>query len=105
MRNNTLKQIKADWSTSRFFFGKNKVIAKALGMNVEEEYKQNIHHLANALHGNQMGLLFSNEEPSVFLKYFSEKIEIDYARSGCIATSTFTLPQGKGSYTYFFISL
>jgi mRNA turnover protein 4 len=43
----------------RFFFGKNKVMAIALGRNPEEEYRAGLHKISRKLHG-QMGLLFTN---------------------------------------------
>lgn len=46
MRNSHLKEARSEWPTSRFFFGKNKVMAKALGTTAEEEHRQNLHLLA-----------------------------------------------------------
>jgi mRNA turnover protein 4 len=78
MRNSYLKEIRNLWSHSRypenldvselglcdlrFFFGKNKVMAKALGSSAEDEVKENIHILSEKLRGN-IGLLFSNCDP------------------------------------------
>lgn len=44
----------------RFYFGKNKVMALALGRTQEDEYKDNLHKLSNQLRG-QSGLLFTNK--------------------------------------------
>ena len=44
----------------RFFFGKNKVIAMALGKERESEYRDGLHMLSRRLQGN-VGLLFTNE--------------------------------------------
>lgn len=59
MRNNKLKELRAEWTDSRFFFGKNKIMALAFGKSSELEVADGIHKLANALNG-QCGLLFTN---------------------------------------------
>ena len=41
MRNNKLKTVREAWSHSKFFIGKNRVLAKALGNNEAEEYLDN----------------------------------------------------------------
>lgn len=60
MRNDKLQAIRTEWKESRFFFGKNKIIALALGKSSEDEIAKKIHKLTNALHG-QCGLLFTNK--------------------------------------------
>lgn len=59
MRNDKLKDIRAKWKDSRFFFGKNKVIALGLGRSSETEAANDLHKLSLALRG-QCGLLFTN---------------------------------------------
>ncbi|KZC05107.1 mRNA turnover protein 4 like protein, partial [Dufourea novaeangliae] len=59
MRNNKLKDLRAEWKDSRFFFGKNKVISLALGNTPDKEIAEGLHKLAEALRG-QCGLLFTN---------------------------------------------
>lgn len=46
MRNTFLKEIRNDFKTSRFFYGKNRVMAKALGNTPEEEYKPGLSKIA-----------------------------------------------------------
>jgi len=47
MRNEGLKQVRGQWRGSgRFFFGKGKVMAKALGETPETEHQEGLHHLA-----------------------------------------------------------
>jgi mRNA turnover protein 4 len=46
---------------NRFFFGKNKVMAIALGKSEEEEVLPNIHKLSGLLQGH-CGLLFTNKK-------------------------------------------
>lgn len=59
MRNNIMKDLRNELKDSRFFFGKNKVIALALGRTPEEEIVKGINVLSNELIG-QCGLLFTN---------------------------------------------
>jgi mRNA turnover protein 4 len=46
MRNTYLKDVRNELSDSRLFFGKTKVMAKALGLNVQEEYMEGTHKLS-----------------------------------------------------------
>lgn len=59
MRNNKLKDLRSEWKDSRFFFGKNKVIALAFGKLPETEVTEGLHKLSLELRG-QCGLLFTN---------------------------------------------
>jgi len=93
MRNYYLKEVRNDLNTSRFFFGKNKIMAKALGNTPEDEYKQNLSKLAERLVGT-VGLLFTNVPPMEIQQYFDNFKKDDYARSGFIATSDFVVPAG-----------
>lgn len=94
MRNNKLKDLRAEWKDSRFFFGKNKVIAFAFGKSPEDEVAEGIHKLSAVLRG-QCGLLFTNRSKKEVLKWLEEYEEIDYARSGFIPEETVTLPEGS----------
>ncbi|KAG4097124.1 ribosomal protein L10-domain-containing protein [Neocallimastix lanati (nom. inval.)] len=93
MRNYYLKEVRNDWNTSRFFFGKNKIMAKALGNTAEEEYKPNLSKLAERLVGN-VGLLFTDASPKEIQEYFENFKKEDYARSGFVATEDFVVPAG-----------
>lgn len=77
----------------RFFFGKTKVMAKALGQTPAEEHLTNLSQLAPYLAGN-VGLFFTNREPAEVLEYFSAYSQTDFARAGVTATQTFTVPAG-----------
>jgi mRNA turnover protein 4 len=46
MRNTHLKQVRSDFKDSRFFYGKNRVMAKALGTTPETEYKDGLSGIA-----------------------------------------------------------
>ena len=77
----------------RFFFGKTKVMAKALGQTPAEEHLANLSQLTEYLNGN-VGLLFTNREPSEIIEYFANYSQTDFARAGVVATQTFTVPAG-----------
>ncbi|XP_015512561.1 mRNA turnover protein 4 homolog [Neodiprion pinetum] len=93
MRNNKLKDIRAEWKDSRFFFGKNKIMALGLGKSPEEEVEDEIHKLSAALKG-QCGLLFTNRPKDEVLDWMEQYGEEDYARSGFVANETITIPEG-----------
>lgn len=93
MRNNKLKDVRTEWRHSRFFFGKNNVIAFALGRSPESEYRNNICKVSSWLR-DQRGLLFTNEQKDHVLDYFNGYSEPDYARSGYRATNTMVLKKG-----------
>ena len=69
MRNDKLKDIRSEWKDSRFFFGKNKVIALGLGRSPETEAANDLHKLSLALRG-QCGLLFTNRSRKEVSIYF-----------------------------------
>ncbi|XP_013383453.1 mRNA turnover protein 4 homolog [Lingula anatina] len=93
MRNSKLKDVRTEWKHSRFFFGKNKVMALALGRTAEDEYRDDLHLLSKRLRG-QMGLLFTNQSKKEVLEWFKEFRDKDYARSGNVATQTVVIDQG-----------
>jgi mRNA turnover protein 4 len=93
MRNALLKEVRAMWKNSRFFFGKNKVMAVALGRTPQEETKPNLHKVAEQLVG-QTGLFFTNQPREDVIKFFKGYRERDYARSGFEATETVKLQPG-----------
>lgn len=93
MRNVQLKQIRHEWRHSRFFFGKNKVMAIALGRTPEEEYRENLHKLSAQLSG-QAGLLFTNKTKQEVFDYFESYIVSDFARSGNLAITDVEVKSG-----------
>lgn len=68
-------------------------MAKALGLTPEEAYQSNTDQLAAYLIGN-VGLLFTNREPSAIIEYFQNLSKTDFARAGTIATRDFVIPAG-----------
>ncbi|XP_001599473.1 mRNA turnover protein 4 homolog [Nasonia vitripennis] len=93
MRNNKLKDLRVEWRGSRFFFGKNKIVALALGTTKESEIAEGIHILSSNLQG-QCGLFFTNEKKKKVLQWMREYGEDDYARSGFVTSETIELPAG-----------
>ncbi|KAF2746160.1 mRNA turnover protein 4 [Sporormia fimetaria CBS 119925] len=93
MRNSYLKQVRTEFSDSRLFFGKTKVMAKALGTTPADEHLPNLSALSAHLNGN-VGLFFTNRDPKEVIEYFSAYSETDFARAGIEATQTITVPAG-----------
>ncbi|XP_042902621.1 uncharacterized protein [Parasteatoda tepidariorum] len=93
MRNSKIKTVREQWKHSRFFIGKNKVMAKALGLGPEDEFRMNLHKVGQRLKGER-GLLFSNQSIEEVLKWFRSYSESDFARSGNRATETVVLQEG-----------
>lgn len=81
---------------SRLFFGKTKVMAKALGLDASSSTLPGTHLLTPHLIGN-VGLLFTSRPPTEIISHFhseSSSSHIDYARAGTPATRSFTIPAG-----------
>jgi len=93
MRNSKIKDIRNEWKTSRFYFGKNKVMSIALGRTKEDEYKEKLHEISKRLKGN-VGLFFTNKPKDEVVRWFGDYREFDYARSGNSATKDVTIPAG-----------
>ncbi|KAK7084773.1 mRNA turnover 4 [Halocaridina rubra] len=93
MQTNNLKDMRLEWSHSRFFFGKNKVMALALGRTPKEEVNDNLHKVASKLCGHR-GLLFTNASKNEVLEYFTKKQFPDYPHAGDIATEDVELKEG-----------
>ncbi|KAF2112924.1 mRNA turnover protein-like protein 4 [Lophiotrema nucula] len=93
MRNNYLKEVRSEFSDSRLFFGKTKVMAKALGQTAADEHLPNLSQLSSYLTGN-VGLFFTNREPKDIIEYFQAWTQTDFARAGIQAIQTFTVPAG-----------
>eukprot|EP00055_Hartaetosiga_balthica_P006447 m.20216 g.20216 ORF g.20216 m.20216 type:complete len:222 (-) comp5226_c0_seq1:1519-2184(-) len=93
MRNSKLKDLRVKWRDSRFFFGKNKVIALALGSCSGDEYRTNTHHISERLVGN-VGLLFTNRKEKAVKEWFANFSADDFARTGNKATETVDVEAG-----------
>ncbi|KAJ5367571.1 hypothetical protein N7541_001512 [Penicillium brevicompactum] len=93
MRNTYLKDVRTEFADSRVFFGKTKVMAKALGQTSESEAAPNVHKLTPLLTG-AVGLLFTSRTPESVVEYFETFRPQDFARAGTEATRSFSLPNG-----------
>lgn len=93
MRNAYLSEVRSLWNGSKIFFGKLRVIAKALGETPEEEIRPGVGKIAQRLRGN-VGLLMTDSPPAEVLDWCSDYRRLDYARMGNRATETVTLPAG-----------
>ncbi|KAI9830499.1 MAG: mRNA turnover and ribosome assembly protein [Phylliscum demangeonii] len=94
MRNVMLKDVRQRFRLSgRLFFGKTKVMAKALGTTAQEEYQSNLSQLSQYVHGN-VGLLFTSLAPREIQEFFDSYAQPDYARAGTAATRRFAIPAG-----------
>ncbi|PWN42668.1 hypothetical protein IE81DRAFT_323216 [Ceraceosorus guamensis] len=93
LRNTFLKEVRDLWKGSRIFFGRNRLIAKALGESPEEEVRDGIHGVSKMLSG-PVGLLFTDELPSAVIDWFETYERRDFARTGNKATQDVVLPSG-----------
>jgi len=94
MRNLHFKSVREMWKEhSKFFLGKNRVMALALGRNESEEYSDKLHRVSRLLR-NQRGLLFTSQSVEKVLEFFKDHAETDYLRTGGIAEDTVRLEAG-----------
>ena len=93
IKSNKLKTVRDNWSHSKFFIGKNRVMAKALGNTEEEEYSNNLHLVAKCLE-NECGLLVTNQSQDEVKEYFNNLAKPDFARTGGVAAETVVLKEG-----------
>ena len=79
--------------SSTFCLGSNKVLKVALGKSEAEEYRSNLHLLANDMSGNS-ALLFTRL-PQADVERMVDSFEVlDYTRAGAPATEEFAIPAG-----------
>ncbi|KAK1924818.1 ribosomal protein [Papiliotrema laurentii] len=94
MRNDGLKQVRAQWRGSgRFFFGKGKVMAKALGETPETEHQEGLSQLAQRLRG-PVGIFVTSHPIDETVEWFESWRKPEYARMGAAASRDITLPEG-----------
>ena len=111
MRTELLQAARAELKgRARFFIGKNRVMAKALGTTPEEEQREGIIKLSAKLSG-EVGLLFVREKEckgyslntedgegliseEELISYLDSLEQGDFARPGSLATETVTVPAG-----------
>lgn len=93
MRNTHLKEFRQELDDSRIFFGKTKLMARALGTTPEEAHADGIHALSPYLTG-LVGLLLTNRDPTSVLTTLSSISGADFSRAGTIAPREFSVPPG-----------
>jgi mRNA turnover protein 4 len=93
MRNSYLKEVRRELSDSRLFFGKTKLMAKALGQTPAEAIAPGIDDLARFLTGT-VGLVLTNRPADAVLSYFNNLAPVDFARAGVPASRDFSIPTG-----------
>jgi mRNA turnover protein 4 len=94
MRSNKFKNVRLHFrgdgdgmtTPSRIFLGKNKLLQIALGRTPEEEYADNLRHVAKKIVGGSVGLLFTSRPRNEVEGYFSSMVEPDFSRAGSIAS-------------------
>lgn len=80
-------------ANSRFFFGKNNVMAIALGKEPSSEYASELYKVSQCLQG-QCGLMFTLLSKAKVTSILKELTTADYARAGYIARRTINLQEG-----------
>ncbi|RKP02739.1 hypothetical protein CXG81DRAFT_17624 [Caulochytrium protostelioides] len=94
MRNAHLKALRERLQPdTRFFFGKNRVLAKALGSTEPEEMAPGLRHIAERLNGH-VGLVFSSLGVEAMQAALAAATREDFARAGTRATARIELPAG-----------
>ncbi|MCH0628897.1 mRNA turnover protein 4 [Kocuria palustris] len=94
VRTPVLQEIRQAWTGSKLIMGKRRVLQKALGDTVEEEYKDNLLQLAKECDKGLPGLLFTNENADTVKEYFDTYVKADYLRAKSQAPLDFTIPSG-----------
>lgn len=94
MRNTYLKDVRAHFAKdSKLFFGKTKVMAKALGTTKEDEAEPGLAELAGCMKGD-VGLLCTESGVESVREYLDGFSELDFARAGTKAGRRFVVPAG-----------
>ena len=94
MRATFLKSLRAKYeSHARFFFGRNKLMARALGLSAEDEAGPGLHEMSPSLVGS-CGIVFTDLPVSELVEFLGNYREADFPRAGFVATETIELPAG-----------
>ena len=95
LRNTHLQEVRSLWKeNSKLIFGKNKVVAKALGVDAESEVRNGLSGISKSLEG-PVGVLFTKSEPNEVLDWFADYAREDFARAGNVATQDIVLESGE----------
>ncbi|KIV93285.1 hypothetical protein B0A52_09026 [Exophiala mesophila] len=93
-RNNFIKEVRTEFDDSRIMMGKTKVMMVGLGHNPETEVVPGVSALGPYVKG-EVGLLFTDREPQEIQDYFSNYLNVDFARSGTTAAMEVRIPPGE----------
>ncbi|CAK5072461.1 unnamed protein product [Meloidogyne enterolobii] len=94
LRSNILIKIRQHFKqNSRVFYGRNGVMAVALGKTPEQEVENGLHQVAQMLKG-PCGLMFTNEKKSNICKFFDQFSEEEFARACDLAPFEVVIPAG-----------
>ena len=101
MRTELLQAARAELKgRARFFIGKNRVMAKALGTSIETEELEGLAKLSSKITG-EVGLLFVREEgeegvisEEELISYLDTLERGDFERTGTLATESVSVPSG-----------
>lgn len=94
LRNTHLQEVRSLWKeNSKVFFGKNKVVARALGIDAESEVREGLSKLTRRLQG-PVGVLFTKSSPDEVAEWFADYAREDFSRGGNIATQDVELEAG-----------
>ena len=94
MRNNFIKNVRAEFSDSRVVMGKTKVMMVALGRDAENEVVPGVSKLQEHVTG-EVGLLFTNRDVKEVKDFFEGYSESDFARSGTESVMEVRIPPGE----------
>lgn len=96
MRSNKFKDVRLEFrGDGRILLGKNKLLQIALGRTPEEEYAENLRHVAKRIAGGSVGLLITSKPANKVERYFESLSEPDYARAGARSTAEVSITQHK----------
>lgn len=94
MRTAPFKALRGEWSDSRFFLGKNKVMAKGIGDDPDSARHPGLTSIASDLTGN-VGLLFTEKTLDEVRSGLEAFEQVDYARAGFVPDETITIKAGR----------
>ncbi|VDM95505.1 unnamed protein product [Thelazia callipaeda] len=94
MRSSKFTEIRQKFkNNARFFYGKNNVMALALGKSTSTEYAPGLSKIKDFLKG-ECGLMFTNGDQETVVEYFKKLHITDFARCGQRAVCTVELCEG-----------
>ncbi|KAF1815189.1 hypothetical protein P152DRAFT_456240 [Eremomyces bilateralis CBS 781.70] len=94
MRNNHLKGVRTSLAAdSRIFFGRNRIMARAMGTTPATEPQPGLHTLSEHLDG-PTGLIFSSRKPDDLLEDLKSMTSGAYGRAGTVASRKYVVPAG-----------